>query len=81
MTYYLAENKRIKKYEIKDLGKKTIDTIYGKLEVERVRREDSHGTTTLWCAKRLNYLPVRIDHKEKGVSFSAYLEELVGISP
>ncbi len=79
-VYHIAENKRLKTYDIKYLGSKKINTIYGKLEVERVRHEDKRGMTTLWFAKRLKYLPVRIDHKEKGVSFSAYLDELSGIS-
>lgn len=79
-VYHIAENKRLKTYAIKYLGSKKLKTIYGKLEVERVRHEDKRGMTTLWFAKKLKYLPVRIDHKEKGVSFSAYLDELSGIS-
>ncbi len=79
-SYQLAENKRLKTYKVEYAGTKTIDTIFGKLEVEKVRGKDKNGSTVLWFAKRLKYLLVRIDYKEKGVTFTAYLDELSGIS-
>lgn len=81
MTYYLGENKRLESYPIKYLGNKTVNTEFGELETIVIRRDQKNATTTLWCAIKLNYLPVQIDHKESGIRFSAYLDQLSGIRP
>ncbi|MDH5693957.1 MAG: DUF3108 domain-containing protein [Gammaproteobacteria bacterium] len=77
--YHIAENRRLKTYHIKHLRDETVDSIYGDLKTVVISHEDNKGNrTTLWCAEDLFFLPVKIEHRENGISFTAYLTRTSG---
>ncbi len=67
IDYTIADGGKLKTYELKSLGEARIETILGTLDTVKVRRirRESARETTLFCAPSLNYLPVRVEHKEK----------------
>jgi hypothetical protein len=73
MAYTIASNSRLNEFKIRHLRDETIKTPLGKLETVLIRSTDGKVTTLLWCAKDLDFLPVQIEHEEKGVSFTAKL--------
>jgi len=80
MQYQLAANKKLKTYPIKHLRNERITTQLGEFDTVVVQRIYKKLTTTLWCAKTLYFLPVRIEHNENGSNFTATLERLEGIN-
>jgi len=80
-SYQIAENVRLVNYELKHLGNKKLKTIYGKLDTVVIQVKTKKMKTTIWSAPSLHYLPVKIEHEEKGTSFYAHLESVQGISP
>jgi len=78
-TYHIAENVRLMDYDIRHTGNKTLSTIRGKLDTIIVRVKTKKGKITIWCAPKLHYLPVKIEHDEDGTSFVAELISLTGI--
>ena len=60
-----------------------ITTPLGKIEAIKLirHREQSKGRQTiLWCAPALNYLPIKLEHTEKGGAvFTAVLRHLEGL--
>jgi hypothetical protein len=80
LHYTIAGSGKLKTYEIEILGTETITTPLGKFETVRVRRVHGKRRTTLWCARRLRYLPVRIEHRKAGESpVTATLKSIRGI--
>lgn len=79
MVYPMAENKRLEQYDIRFLGEKVLDTHFGKQPVLVTRSQHKSETTTVWSAKSLYFLPVRIDREESSISFTARLVSLTGI--
>ncbi|MBL1260228.1 MAG: DUF3108 domain-containing protein [Thiotrichaceae bacterium] len=70
-TYPVADNGILKEYRFTLLGEEKIKTAIGEIEtikLKRVRAADSKRKLTIWFAKSLRYLPVRIkqgkDNKE-----------------
>ena len=65
-SYRVADGGRLKIYLFHYLGRQRISTALGDfdtLAVERIRA-DSTRKTTFWCAPALDYLPVRVEHRE-----------------
>ena len=65
-SYRVADGGRLKIYLYHYLGRQRISTALGDfdtLAVERTRA-DSTRKTTFWCAPALDYLPVRVEHRE-----------------
>ena len=65
-SYRVADGGRLKIYLFRYLGRQRISTALGDfdtLAVERTRA-DSTRKTTFWCAPALDYLPVRVEHRE-----------------
>ncbi len=83
-TYRIADGGKLKNYDIRVVDKETITTPLGKIEtikLIRSRKDKNKRQTTLWCAPALNYLPVKLEHTEKGGSvFTALLRRLKGMS-
>lgn len=62
-NYPVADGGTLKEYRFTLLGEETIKTPMGELETVKLKREraaDSKRKTTIWFAKSLHYLPVRI---------------------
>jgi hypothetical protein len=82
--YQIADGGKLKTYHIEILGEELITTPLGKIKTIKLKRhrEVSKGReTVLWCAPSLQYLPVMLEHTEKGGSiFTAVLRQLKGIS-
>lgn len=78
----IADDGRIKYYDIRAAGQQSVATPYGTFDTVMVARADERRDTILWCAERLAFLPVQIQHREKGGSaFVARLISLSGIVP
>lgn len=68
LKYSLVERGKQKDYSIKRLGQEKL-TVSGKeylAEKLIIERASSERTTTFWLAKDIDYLPIKIDHVEKG---------------
>ncbi len=81
--YHIADGGKIKHYLITPLGEEVITTPLGKIKtvkLTRQRKKKSQRKTTLWCAPQLHFLPVKLEHVEKGGAvFTAKLRHLKGI--
>ena len=65
--FFIASQKEIEIYDIKNLGYKTIKTHLGKFKTIVLHRKvkDSKKEDMVYLASELNWLPVRIDHLDK----------------
>ena len=81
-SYQIADGNRAKSYTFTVLGDAQLATPLGTFEVVKLqRRGRKHRVTTLWCARALGYLPVRIDHTEKdGDIVTILIQELSGLA-
>ncbi len=80
MKYAIADGGKLKTYDIRVRGEETIETPAGKFDTIIVAREGDERSTTMWCAKSLNYLPVKIQQIEAdGNRFSAELSQVKGL--
>ena len=80
MMYAIADGGKLKTYDIHVRGEEVIETPAGQFETVIVAREGDERSTTMWCAKSLNYLPVKIQQIEAdGNRFSAELSQVKGL--
>ena len=80
--YPVADAARLQTYSLRNLGSASAQTAIGTFDVIKFER---HGrkqrVTTLWCARALEYLPVRIDHVEKnGQVITLEIQQLRGLA-
>ena len=75
-TLNVAEHKRMEQYPIRHIDSKKLKTALGKFETIVIHSKYKKQSTTLWCAPELDYLPVRIEHREGGVTYTANLVQL-----
>lgn len=66
LNYSIADGGKLKDFKILIIGEETIETELGKFTTTKVVRTRGTRTTTMWCAKKLGYLPVRITQKKEG---------------
>ncbi len=78
-SYLISGKNDIRSYDIDNLGDERIDTVLGNLNTVVIQRKDKR-ITTMWCAYDLDFLPVKIQHEEKGGVFTAYLESVEGLT-
>jgi len=64
-NYIVANDGKIRHYKFTRLDTEIIDLPLGRYETVKLRRDTGKRTTTIWCAPELDYMPVRIDLKEK----------------
>ena len=71
----------MKNYDVKIAGMERVSIDMGDFETVKVVVTKSKRKTTLWCAKDLQFLPVRIEQlkKDDTVPVTANLIELEGI--
>ncbi len=83
LNYHIIDGSKLKTYDISIVETETIDTPLGKIATVKLQRQrdgKNKRQTTLWCAPKLNYLPVKIEHIEKdGTKFTAVLRRLKGM--
>lgn len=79
-SYPVMDRGELKTYNLLPVGEETLKTPYGSLATFKLQRIDGEYETTLWLAKDLAYLPVRIEHTEDGKRYRADLNELSGIA-
>jgi hypothetical protein len=76
----VADGGSIKDYDLKILGKETIQIELGDYHTTVLERTTDSKTTTWWCAQELHYLPVKIRQvKKDGGSVMVVLYKLEGI--
>lgn len=80
-SYPVADHGELKTYELNMVGVETVDTPLGAQSTVKLQRIDGEYETTLWMAKDLAYLPVRIEHTEDGKRYRAELKTLSGLAP
>jgi len=78
-TYQIAENVRLVDYQVRKIGQKRLKTDIGKFNTVVMQVKNSKIKTTIWCAKDLHYLPVKIEHEEGGTTFTAYITSVQGL--
>ena len=83
LEYHIADGGKVKVYRLVTIGNEQVDTPLGQFDAIKLRREkkDSKREAILWCAPTLNYLPVKVDYREKdGELTTAVLNSLTGIN-
>lgn len=81
LQYKIVDKGKIKTYIPNFLGTESVSTGQGKLETLKYQKvaEDGERSTTLWCAPNLHFLPVQVEHNEKGELIKLLLETVVGL--
>ncbi|ALG67688.1 DUF3108 domain-containing protein [Beggiatoa leptomitoformis] len=81
LQYAIVDKGEVKTYIPKYLGDDIIDTGLGELNALKYERLSENGKrkTTIWSAPKLHYLPVRVEHEERGDTFSLVLESVEGL--
>lgn len=77
-TYKIADGGKLKTYQAKVIDEEETETPYGKFHSIKIKRVGDKRGTTLWCAPKLNYLPVRIEQTDDD-EFTAVLKSVTGI--
>ncbi|EIJ43027.1 Protein of unknown function (DUF3108) [Beggiatoa alba B18LD] len=81
LQYRIVDKGEVKTYIPRYLGDEQIDTGIGKLQTLKYERISENGKrkTTIWAAPKLHYLPVRVEHEERGDTFSLVLDTVEGL--
>ena len=79
LVYHVADGGTLKTYEFQNLGEETIDTKLGQLKTIKLMLPGKRDTI-LWCAKALDFLPVRIVQEEDGKELNLKLESFTGFT-
>jgi hypothetical protein len=78
-TYKIADGGKLKTYQAVVVAEEETETPMGKFHSIKIRRVGDKRGTTLWCAPKLNYLPVRIEQTDDD-DFTAVIKSVDGIS-
>ena len=79
LLYQVADGGKMKTYDIKIEGEVRLVTELGTFNTLKIVRSTENRTTIMWCAKELQYLPVKIEQKKKDGSVTAELVDVSGI--
>lgn len=80
-SYHVADGGKLKTYDIKVTGEQVIELEIGTFNTVVVEYKKNDRVTTMWCAKELQYFPVRIEQqKEEDSAVTADLVKLNGIN-
>lgn len=64
LSYTIIDEKKVRQYEFKRTAEETITTPIGSFASVKLVRQSGKRSTVMWCAKELDYLPVKIIHNE-----------------
>jgi hypothetical protein len=83
LTYSVVEKGKVKTYNLHRQGIEKVKISGKEYTVEKllVVRKDSKRKTTFWLAKELGYMPVKINHVEKGDAIVTSLKWIKFITP
>jgi len=82
LKYTIVDKGKLHHYHYKFIGNEKLQLPIGDFETIVLHRDAGKRSTTIWCAPALNYLPVRIEHKEKdGSRMQANATHISGIQP
>lgn len=83
LRYRVIDKTKVRVYKPNLLGEEAVHTGLGQLNTLKYQRVSSNGKyrTTLWCAPKLRYLPVQVEHVDKGDVFKMILESVEGLGP
>jgi len=79
LEYHVAGRKKLRTYDIRHIRNERLQTVLGPLNTVVIQR-DAEQITTMWCASDLHFLPVKIEHEEKGMTFTATLKAVTGLT-
>jgi hypothetical protein len=81
MDYPVADGGKIKRYRFQVVGEEQVKTPYGRLRGLKVQRSKGNRAPdyTIWFAPDLDYLPVRIERRQKSGNYLMVLEKVKGI--
>ena len=82
LLYTVADGGKTKVYNFEILGEETIKTPLGEFQTVKLERHkpNSRRKSTLWCAKNLAYLPIKVENIEKdGKVTTALINSLQGL--
>lgn len=67
LVYNVVERGQVKQYHFQKLGNEQINTSAGNFNTVKVKvvRKGNKRETVFWMAKEIDYIPVKIRHKEK----------------
>ena len=67
LYYDIADNGKLKAYDIEIIGLESVETGSGTFDALRLEREKgtSKRKTTMWCAQALDWLPIKVVNQEK----------------
>lgn len=83
LQYTVADGGKTKIYNFEFLGEETVNTPLGNLLTVKLERHkpNSRRKSTLWCAKDLGYLPIKVENIENnGKVTVALIKSLEGIN-
>ncbi|MBF8270167.1 MAG: hypothetical protein HW386_1876 [Gammaproteobacteria bacterium] len=81
ITYVIADGGKIKTYDFELIGKEPVHTPIGDFDALKLVRHKSNTDqkTTIWCARELGYLPIKVENVEdNGRQTTAIIESLSG---
>lgn len=83
LQYLVADGGKLKTYRLRIEGTEQLETAIGTFDTVRIRRlrSSEERETLLWCARDLNYLPVKIEHKERDGTLLMRILAVEGLRP
>lgn len=75
LHYTIADKNKLKDYLFDNRGREDVETDAGRysaIRLERGASDNDHGTV-VWCAEALNWLPVKVEYRDKGGSVTTAL--------
>lgn len=81
LHYQVVDRGKVKNYVPEFQGEEQISTGVGQLNTLRYRYDSPDGKryTTLWCAPKLHYLVVQVEHNENGLLIKTVLNSVSGL--
>ena len=76
--YQVADGGSLKSYSFSNLGEETLRTKLGSFNTIKLIRPGKRDTI-LWCAKELNYLPIKLVQEENGITLTLTLKSVSGL--
>ncbi len=72
LQYRVVNKDKIDLLKMQVIGSEPITTPFGKFNTVKIRK----GSTIIWCAPELGYLPVQLQKEENGVTATSYILSL-----
>lgn len=75
LQYSIADKNKFKDYQFDNRGPEEVETDAGRYQTLRLERgaEGAERRTVVWCARKLDWLPVKVEYREKDGSVTTAL--------